>query len=97
MSLQPQAPQPERPRDLLGEVRALLAALLGRAVEEIHPEADLERDLGMDSLRMIEAVVVVEQRFDIALPPASSPVELSVATVGDLARLVAAHLSQGPR
>lgn len=80
---------PHAPEPLLSEVRSILAQLIGRPAAEIAPGADLERDLGMDSLRMIEAVVVIEERFQVALPPASSAAELSLRTVAELAELVA--------
>jgi acyl carrier protein len=44
--------------------------LVGRGVdgEKVTPEADLQKDLGMDSLDTVEMTVGLEDRFDIEIP-----------------------------
>lgn len=37
-------------------------------VSEIKPETTLERDLCMDSLDLVELVMVVEEEFDLTIP-----------------------------
>lgn len=44
-----------------------IATLAGRKPEEIKPEHSLVGDLDMDSLDLIEAVMFVEEEFEIEL------------------------------
>lgn len=69
-------------------VCAVLAGVLRRPASEISLHADLEHDLGADSLAFIEVSVALEERFRIVIPPAASPGDLSVRTVADVVALV---------
>ncbi|MCM3903922.1 MAG: AMP-binding protein [Pyrinomonadaceae bacterium] len=85
--------------------RALMDSPAGRAtvsavkqhvrdLELIHPQMNLEIDLGLDSLARAECVVSVEQNLGIELKPE----EVSTAqTVGELIQMANAELSGGPR
>lgn len=78
------------------DVRVVLASVLGKPVEEVAPDRDLEADLGLDSLKMIETNVALEARFGFVTPDATRPEELHVRTVDDLVGYVADQmLSQG--
>lgn len=75
--------------------RALVAAVKQHVhdAEVIHPQMNLEIDLGLDSLARAECFVSIEQRLGIELKPE----ELStVHTVGELVQLVNAKTSLGP-
>jgi acyl carrier protein len=77
-------------------VRATVAEKLQRAVSEVPWDADLESELGVDSLVMIEINVLLEERFHFAMPEVTAPSELQVRTVRDLAAFVAARLAERP-
>jgi acyl carrier protein len=77
-------------------VREIVAAALGRSVEEVAPDAGLEDDLGVDSLAWIDIGIALEQRFDVDTSELLDPIESGVDTVGDLARFVAARMTNGP-
>ncbi len=55
-----------------GEVRADLAELISSAAgvepQRITDDAQLDGDLGIDSLTLVEVVVAVEDRFGLVIP-----------------------------
>lgn len=63
-------------------VREILSQVLNREVE-ITPETQFERDLEVDSLRAMEILAAVEDRFDITVP---INVLNEIRTVEDLVR-----------
>jgi acyl carrier protein len=77
-------------------VRAIVAEALRTTAEEVPWGADLEGELGVDSMAMIEINVLLEERFHLTLPEVTAPGELRVRTVNDLAAFVAARLPHRP-
>jgi acyl carrier protein len=71
--------------DLIVESRPKLA---GR----IEPTTRLVRDLGVDSLTVIETVIRIEERFGIAMPDFEEFDTERVLTVEDLADMVMERL-----
>ena len=61
---------------------------------DLDPEARLIEDLGLDSLRLLTLAAEVENRFHIRLEPED---EAAIATVGDLARVVAQKVGSAKR
>jgi acyl carrier protein len=62
--------------------------LLRRHVElegSIQPSADIQTDLGLDSLAVMELVSDIETRFDVNIPPEMFE---KIRTVEDVARAV---------
>ena len=45
----------------------IISDLSGMDIEDIKMDASLRNDLGIDSLDLIEIVMVIEQRFDIMI------------------------------
>jgi acyl carrier protein len=74
------------------QIRCLVASSLKRPVEDVPVDAALGEELGVDSMALIDLNITLEQQFQVTLPDFLSPVEASVRTVEDLARLVAARL-----
>jgi acyl carrier protein len=72
--------------DIIVENRPKLA---GR----VTPVAPLTRDLGIDSLALIETVIRIEERFAIAMPDFEEFDPERVLTVEDLADMVMARLT----
>lgn len=54
--------------DVSEKVARILIEKLGIAESEINPEANLIKDLGIDSLDYAEIVMDFEQTFDIRIP-----------------------------
>ena len=75
----------------LESLQDILIETLGVARDQLRPEADLQRDLGADSLTMIEIGMAVEERFHLSIPDERLE---PVITVGDVYELAASLLSQ---
>jgi acyl carrier protein len=65
----------------LTAVAVILEEVAGVAPKDVAEEKVFADDLGVDSLAMVEVVVVAEDRFGIKIPDVESS---SIKTVGDL-------------
>lgn len=54
--------------DTTEKVRSILVDKLGIASTEVTPDANMLRDLGIDSLDYAELIMEFEQTFDIRIP-----------------------------
>jgi acyl carrier protein len=73
-------------------IRVALAAHLKRDVSKVQLQDDLKKDLGLDSLAMIELLFKIEETFDLEIPND----DLSqITTVGDVIAYVEHRLSGG--
>jgi [acyl-carrier-protein] S-malonyltransferase len=73
--------------ELLGQIRALCAESIGCPVDLITDDADLEADLGVDSLSQVELLETLLQRYGLYesrrnIQPGAYP------TIADLANLI---------
>jgi acyl carrier protein len=59
---------------------------------DYDPSADLREDLALDSLDLIEMIMVCEKEFRVLIPDREW---MTIKTVGELYALVKRHLSQG--
>src|SRR5262245_8058988 len=82
--------RPARParEDVELVVRLAIADTLERPVDEILPESDLEKDLGLDSLAIIHASIGIEEQLHIPVIDLAAP-EFTFNTVSDLTELIA--------
>jgi acyl carrier protein len=78
------------------QVREILAQTLRVDPARIRPEAHLEDDLGMDSLRTIETNVALEARFGFVSPEVVRPAEIGIHTVDDLVAHVCSSIGATP-
>lgn len=69
-------------------VRRVIASNLSVEVSEVLPTRTLAKDLGADSLRVVELVLAIEEEFEIDVP--DEAVE-GVATVQDVVNYVSAR------
>ncbi len=70
-------------------IRTALAEHLKRDVSKVQLQADLRKDLGLDSLAMIELLFKIEEAFDLEIPND----DLSqITTVGDVIAYVEQRL-----
>jgi acyl carrier protein len=71
-------------------IRAALAEHLKRDVSKVQLQDDLRKDLGLDSLAMIELLFKIEEAFDLEIPND----DLSqITTVGDVIAYVEQRVS----
>ncbi len=56
-----------------GRVQRIVADILDAPVEEVAPEAHLERDLGADSLDYVEIAMRLEDEFGIQVDEDAAP------------------------
>ena len=63
-------------------------------LDNITPKHELQRDLGLDSLRLVTLLVMLEDEFEIILEEADmNPFDL--ITVSDVVHLVTKYISGG--
>jgi acyl carrier protein len=73
---------------------AIKEHLVGRGVEadKINPNADLQSDLGLDSLDTVEMTVGLEEQFEIEIPDTELE---GVQTVNDAVDLIEKKVAVG--
>jgi acyl carrier protein len=76
-------------------VRMAIADTLERPVDEVLPESDLEKDLGLDSLGIIHASLGIEEQLHVPVLDLEAA-EFTFKTVGDLTEFVANRAGTTP-
>ena len=71
--------------DMLGAVKEILSNQLGVDIDTIEQDTDIIKDLGADSLDIVEMLMVIEQEYDVVIP---DEVITSLKTVGDVAAYI---------
>lgn len=73
------------------ELSEVIANVIGRQPEELKPETNFWKDLGVDSIKAIEITVAIERKYKISVRDEQIP---KIATVGDAISLVSAALEK---
>lgn len=63
------------------KVVSLISSACDIAVDKIVRETSFQNDLGLDSMRLVGAIVEIEEQFDIEIPDNKL---FKIKTVGDL-------------
>jgi len=71
--------------DLATKVKELISQQLNRPVEEVTDEKDIIKDLGADSLDVVEMLMNLEEEFGITVPEEDA---VNIKTVGDIIKLI---------
>ena len=74
------------------QVRRVLAEQLACDASELTPQANFDKDLGADSLDMVEAVLALEEELGISIPEEEIR---KIETVGQAFDLVSEKLGAG--
>ena len=77
--------------EITKKVQDILVDKLGIAPTEVTPDANLIKDLGIDSLDYAELVMEFEQTFDIRIPDSDAE---QLSTVSQTVKYIAGKLEQ---
>jgi acyl carrier protein len=77
-------------QEINDKVLELLSHCLGTGKDHIDTEASIEKDLGADSLDVVETIIEIEKEFDIII---TEEMEAGIGTVKDLITCVEERLS----
>ncbi|RVY78680.1 acyl carrier protein [Helicobacter pylori] len=70
-------------------MRAVIAEQLEIDVSQVTPEAKFVKDLGVDSLDIVELIMALEERFGIEIPDEQAE---KIVNVGDVMRYIEKQL-----
>ncbi|EMH08696.1 acyl carrier protein [Helicobacter pylori GAM246Ai] len=75
--------------NLFETIRAVIAEQLGIDVSQVTPEAEFVKDLGVDSLDIVELIMALEEKFNIEIPDEQAE---KIVNVGDVMRYIEKQL-----
>ncbi|SMA52986.1 acyl carrier protein [Helicobacter pylori] len=75
--------------NLFETIRAVIAEQLGIDVSRVTPEAKFVKDLGVDSLDIVELIMALEERFGIEISDEQAE---KIVNVGDVMRYIEKQL-----
>lgn len=61
-------PTDEKSTEIENRLREIMAQSLGRTIEDLTPDATFDKDLGADSLMLLELMRDLEEEFNIEIP-----------------------------
>ena len=61
-------PTDEKSTEIENRVREIMAQSLGRTMEDLTPDATFDKDLGADSLMLLEMMRDLEEEFNMEIP-----------------------------
>ena len=67
------------------KVKELISAQLNKPVEEITEDMEVVKDLGADSLDVVEMIMSLEEEFNVSVPEDDA---MNIKTVGDIVNLI---------
>ncbi|WQU64603.1 acyl carrier protein [Helicobacter pylori] len=70
-------------------MRAVIAEQLEIDVSQVTPEAKFVKDLGVDSLDVVELIMALEERFGVEIPDEQAE---KIVNVGDVMRYIEKQL-----
>ena len=70
---------------IIEKLKGIIAEQLGVDEDEVTAEANIQEDLGADSLDIVDLITTIEDEFDLSIP--DEAVE-EIKTVGDIANYI---------
>ena len=70
---------------VVDKVKELIAQQLGKSVDELTEEKEIVKDLGADSLDVVEMLMGVEEEFGITVPEEEA---VNIKTIGDIVKAI---------
>ena len=71
--------------EVADKVKELISKQLNRPVEEVTCDKEIVKDLGADSLDVVEMLMSLEEEFNISVPEEDA---VNIKTVGDIINLI---------
>ena len=71
--------------DKIEKVREIFSQQLNKPVEEITDDKEILKDLGADSLDVVEMLMAMETEFNISIPAEEAT---GIKTVGDVIKII---------
>ncbi len=69
----------------IDKVKEMISAQLNKSIDEISDEKEVVKDLGADSLDIVEMIMTLEEEFGITI---SEEDAVNIKTVGDIVKLI---------
>ncbi|GAA7264422.1 acyl carrier protein [Helicobacter pylori] len=70
---------------LFEDIQAVIAEQLNVDAEQVTPEAEFVKDLGADSLDVVELIMALEEKFGIEIPDEQAE---KIVNVGDVVKYI---------
>ena len=67
------------------KIKEMIAKQLNKPVSDVTDEKDVVKDLGADSLDVVEMLMNFEEEFNISVPESEA---VKIKTVGDIVKLI---------
>ncbi|MBO7187140.1 MAG: acyl carrier protein [Clostridia bacterium] len=71
--------------DTLTKVQEMLASQLNLSVDTITEDKEIVKDLGADSLDVVEMLMNLEETYSVSIPDEDA---MSIKTVGDVVKVI---------
>ena len=75
--------------DIDGRLKRILVEELDLEEDKLHPDANFEEDLDVDSLGVVELLMALEDEFGVEIPDEEAE---EITTVGEAAELIRTKL-----
>lgn len=72
---------------LSDKIKELISKQLNKSVDEITEDSEFVKDLGADSLDVVEMLMNLEEEFDVTVPEEDA---VNIKTVGDIIKIIEA-------
>ena len=73
----------------IDKIKEMIANQLSISVEEVSEEKEIVKDLGADSLDIVEMLMTLEEEYNITIPGEET---VDIKTVGDIANVLGKYI-----
>ena len=73
----------------IDKIKEMIANQLSISVEEVSEEKEIVKDLGADSLDIVEMLMTLEEEYNITIPDEET---VDIKTVGDIANVIGKYI-----
>ena len=73
----------------IDKTKEMIANQLSISVEEVSEEKEIVKDLGADSLDIVEMLMTLEEEYNITIPDEET---VDIKTVGDIANVLGKYI-----